>query len=238
MCSGIQYRKVFPQVEEYRLFSAFDVIVVAASAGGISALIEFLAGLPSDFAAPIVVAQHLPSLRIFDSRLDRVLQRQAKLRVKWAEDGEVPVPGTVYVAPQDKVTFIKDDGSLRTFPTSHVRGKTPRADCLFRSAAALFGRRALAVVLSGILSDGAEGSLRIAQAGGTVLVQSHKSSEFSDMPRAAAETCRIGLPFDSSVLSRIVCALVMAPGAVDWFRVSEKKMFEYHPGSSTSAART
>lgn len=215
-----------PPPAESKRFAAFDVVVVASSAGGIPALVPFLAGLPDCFSAPVVVAQHLPPAFIFASCLQRVLQRRSVLRVKWAEDGEAPLAGTVYVAPQDKITYLNDSRCLSTQRISHVPGRTPWADSLFRSAAASFGRRALGVVLSGALSDGADGCLRIAQAGGTVLVQSSASSQFPDMPRAAFERCRIGLAFDPSVLAHIAVALVMAPGTADWFRVGTKRPFE------------
>lgn len=201
-------------------FAAFDLVTVAASAGGLRPLELFLAGLPFCFPVPVIVVQHLPPRQTYASCLDRVLQRKSKLQVKWAEDGEIPRPGFVYLAPQDKLTILDPgDGSLRTTDALHGRRARPAADPLFHSAAQCFGSRVIGVVLSGALADGAEGAYAIAGAGGRVLAQSFCTAEYSDMPRAAMMRARIGLAFDPYMLAHAVVSLVMAPGAAEWFRV-------------------
>ena len=201
-------------------YAAFDVVLVAASAGGLRPLEMFLSGLPFCFPAPVIVVQHLPSRRTYASRLDHVLQRRSKLPVKWAEDGELPRPGVIYLAPQDAVTVIHPgDGSFCTTALPEFGRARPTADPLFRSAAAVFHQRVIAVVLSGTLSDGAEGAWEIARARGRVLAQSYCTAEYADMPRAAMRRTRIGLAFDPCALAHAVVSFVMAPGAAEWFRV-------------------
>lgn len=203
-----------------KTFTAFDIVVLTASAGGIAALISFLSALPVCFPAPIVVAQHLAPRKVYSSQLDRVLQRYTKLSVKWADDGELPLPGTVYLVPQDKIaTLDARNGSIAMRSKSDNARGTRSGNPLFESAANVFGMRALAIVLSGALSDGAEGAAEIARLGGRFLAQSYDSCEFSDMPRAAMIRSRIGLAFDPPGLAQAVMALVMAPGAADWFQV-------------------
>jgi two-component system, chemotaxis family, protein-glutamate methylesterase/glutaminase len=207
------------QVAVAQSFTAFDMVVVTASAGGIPALISFLEALPACFPAPIVVAQHLAPRRVYFSRLDRILQNRTKLRVKWAEEGESTVPGTVYLVPQDRIAgFHSFDRSVATSKSDGVRGALS-GNALFDSAAGAFGKRALAIILSGTLSDGADGAAEIARLGGRILVQSYGSCDFADMPRAAMKRSGIGLAFDPFGLAQAVMALVMAPGAADWFQV-------------------
>lgn len=154
----------------------FDVVVIAGSAGGIHALTALLAALPEDFPAGIVVVQHLPPAARYRSALDRVVQRATKLRVKWAEEGERIHPGAVFLAPQDRHLHVDRDHVLHLANGPKINGFRPAADPLFTSVAAYFGARSIAVVLSGILSDGAQGAGNIARQGGRVLVQDNVSA--------------------------------------------------------------
>lgn len=208
-------------------YRGFELLVLAASAGGVTALELFLSALPSYLAIPVIVAQHLPRSKNYVSCLDMVLQRKTSLRVKWAENGEIPVAGTVYVAPQDKVTVVNaENGSIRT--TTGDGKSTPLADPLFRSAAQHYGSRVLGVVLSGSLSDGARGAAEIVRAGGRLLVQSRGSALFGDMPRAALLKSGPALAFDPFALAHVVVSLVMAPGAAEWFRVGKGRNASIH----------
>jgi two-component system, chemotaxis family, protein-glutamate methylesterase/glutaminase len=212
------------QVSVSRSFTAFDVVVVAASAGGISSLILLLNALPSYFPVPIVVAQHLASGAVYLSCLDRVLKYHTELRVKWAEDGEIALPGTVYLTPQDKIAeFNRVDRTIVTIPRSNCPPGTLVGNSLFESAAGAFEERVLAIILSGALSDGAEGAAEIARFGGRILAQSYGSCDFADMPRAAMKRSGVGLAFDPHGLAQATMALVMAPGASDWFKVGTER---------------
>jgi two-component system, chemotaxis family, protein-glutamate methylesterase/glutaminase len=209
-----------PQVPELQAYRAFNMVVIAASAGGIPVLGSFLSGLPRYFSAPIVVAQHLGPRSLYESRLDRVLQRFTELEVKWASDGETPVSGKVYLAPQDQITVIDPaDGTLRTMLRPDPLRSRSSGNDLFKSAAKFYGYRTLALVLSGALDDGAEGSLEVLGVGGRVLAQSCRSAEFADMPRAAMNHTHAALAVEPVALAHTAIALVMAPGASEWFRV-------------------
>lgn len=202
-------------------YRAFDIVVIAASAGGIVALRAFLSGLPACFPAPVIIAQHLSSRTTYESRLNLVLGRDTALQVKWATDGENPAPGNIYLAPQDQITSIDPGtGLLRTVTGCGPRRSTPVANTLFESAARFHGSRTLALVLSGVLRDGAEGAALVAGAGGRVVVQSCNSAEFDSMPKAAMMHVPIALSFDPRALAHVVVTLVMAPGASEWFRVA------------------
>ncbi len=204
------------------VYAAFDVVLIAASAGGIEALLPLLANLPVAFPAPVVVVQHLPPVSRHVSRLAQVLQRHTHLKVKWAENRERLVPGRVYLAPQDRSTvFDEETGAFLIAGADGGKLERPTADPLFCSAAQVFGSRSLAVVLSGVLSDGADGAAAIALAGGRVLAQTAAEAQFKDMPLAAMQRSRVGLPFDSAALARVIGSLVMSPGAAAWFGIGK-----------------
>ena len=166
--------------------SGFDVVALAASAGGLNALSHVLAALPANFPAAIVVVQHLdPRHR---SLMADILSRRTAAPVKEAEEGERVQPGCVYVAPPNRHLLVNPDRALSLTQTQLVHFVRPSADLLFESTAASFKERAIAVVLSGSGHDGAMGVTAIHKMGGTVIVQDAKSAEFTGMPEAAAAT--------------------------------------------------
>jgi two-component system, chemotaxis family, protein-glutamate methylesterase/glutaminase len=191
--------------------SAYDVVGIAASLGGVKALSRILADLPADFPLPILVVQHLHRKR--PSMLARVLGHHTALRVTFAEEGDRPAPGRVYVAPPDRHLLVRaDDGALGLSfgaPVNHCR---PSADVLFRSLADTFGPRAIALVLTGMGHDGARGMEAVARAGGAAIAQDAASAEAAGMPRAAVEIGHADLILP---LDRIAFALTVLAGDAD-----------------------
>jgi two-component system chemotaxis response regulator CheB len=190
--------------------AAFDVVALAASAGGLTALSQVLTGLPADFPATLVVVQHLdPRHR---SLMADILSRRTALRVKQAEEGDRLAPATVYIAPPNRHLLVNPDGSLSLSQSELVHFVRPSADLLFESVAASYRDRSIAVVLTGTGSDGAMGVQAIKKMGGTVIVQDEKTSEFFGMPGAAIQTgsADFVLPLDE-VASALV-TLVMKGG--------------------------
>ena len=166
--------------------TSFDIVALAASAGGLNALTHVLQGLPQDFAAGIVVVQHLdPRHR---SLMADILGRRTGLKVKEAAQGDRVAAGTVMIAPPNNHLLVNQDGSLTLTQTELVHFVRPSADLLFESTAAAYRERAIAVVLSGSGTDGAMGVKAIKKMGGTVIVQDQQSSEFGGMPEAAQQT--------------------------------------------------
>jgi len=175
---------------------AFDIVAVAASAGGLTALSRVLAALPADFPAVIVVVQHLdPRHR---SLMADILSRRTPLRVKQAEEGEQVGPATVYIAPPNRHLLVNSDGTLSLTQSELVHFLRPSADLLFESVAASYRERAIAVVLTGTGSDGAMGVQAIKKMGGTVIAQDEESAEFFGMPSAAIHSGSVDfvLPLD------------------------------------------
>jgi two-component system chemotaxis response regulator CheB len=158
-------------------------VAFVASAGGVQALGEVLAALPQDLGAALIVVLHL--LPEHQSHLAAILGRQTHLRVKEAEDGDLLETGCVYVAPPDTHLFVEPDGRLALRAEPPVRNLRPSGDLLLTSLAANHNGHCLAVVLTGLGSDGTVGAGAVKKAGGTVLVQDEATSEYFSMPQAA-----------------------------------------------------
>ena len=188
----------------------FELVVVAASAGGVQALTRLVSELPAGFAQPIVVVQHVdPRHR---SLLVEILGRRSAMRVEHAQEGTQLVSGTIYVAPPGSHVLVNPDHTLSLSKAELVHFVRPSADLLFESAAASFTDKVIAVVLTGSGEDGASGVCAVKKMGGTVLCQDEKSSDFFGMPGAAIATGSVDfvLPLDE-----IAAALVSLVGAGD-----------------------
>ena len=185
---------------------SFDLIALAASAGGLAALSEVLSALPADFPAAIVLVQHMaPSRR---SMLAEILGRRTPLTVREAQAGDRLCPGNVFVAPPDQHLLVNPDGTLSLTHTELVHFCRPSADLLFESAAASWKDRGIAVVLTGTGSDGSLGVNAVKQMGGTVIAQDEATSEFFGMPHAAIETESVHFVLPLSEIAARLQALV------------------------------
>jgi two-component system chemotaxis response regulator CheB len=183
-------------------------LLIGASTGGPKAIADVLAGLGAAVlrSVPTLIVQHMPP--IFTKVFAEHLQGMTGLPCREAEDGEAPLPGRVYVAPggrhmglsrdrDQKVTLRLDDGP----PVNFCR---PAVDVLFRDAAAAFGASALAVVLTGMGSDGLDGVKALAQTGAAVIAQDEATSVVWGMPGHVA---RSGLAHDVLPLDGIAAAI-------------------------------
>ena len=166
--------------------SAFDVVALVASAGGLAALTAVLSHLPADFPAAVVVLQHVDPSR--PSLLAEILGRRSGLPVCEARQGDRLRPGTVLVAPPAHHLLVGPGGVLTLTSTEPVHYSRPSADALLESVAQTFGPRALAVVLTGAGSDGSDGVRAVKQWGGTVIAQDRLTSQSFGMPGAAIRT--------------------------------------------------
>ena len=158
------------------------LVVVGASAGGVEAVSELLTSLPPDFAAPVLIAQHLSPER--PSHLHDILSRRSPLPLRVALAREPLQGGVVFVIPANFDAEI--EGTSIVLHEATQRRAAPSIDRLLRSAAASVGRGTIAVILSGSGSDGAAGAHDVEAAGGTVLIQDPASAAFPSMPLAVA----------------------------------------------------
>ena len=182
---------------------AFEVVALAASAGGLRALSQVLGGLPTGFPAALVVVQHLDPHH--PSHLAEILNHRTPLHVKEAEEGDRLSHGVVQIAPPDRHLLVRPDGTLELSRAEAVHFSRPSADLLFESLAVSFGPRAVAVVLSGSGSDGDRGVRAVKARGGFVIAQNAASSEFFGMPGSAIR---------SGVVDRVLPLDDIAPALV------------------------
>ncbi len=159
-----------------------DLVVIGASAGGVEALRELVACLPSDFPAPIVVVLHLAAGGT--SVLPSILDRVGPLHALPAADGDELEPGKIYVGVPDCHVQI-DDGCLHVAGGLRENGHRPAIDPLFRSAAHSHREHTIGVVLSGALDDGTLGLRTIKAHGGLTIVQDPHTALHPGMPNSA-----------------------------------------------------
>lgn len=175
--------------------SGADAVVVAVSTGGPNALAELVAGLPAGLPVPVLVVQHMPPE--FTKQLAGRLHRIGTLHVDEAVDGEPVRPGHVYVAPGGRHMAVERRGpdvyiALNDDPPEN--SCRPAGDVLFRSAAAAYGARLLAVVMTGMGRDGRHGSEAVRDAGGSVIAQDAATSVVAGMPGAVADIAEARIP--------------------------------------------
>jgi len=161
-----------------------DVIVIGASSGGIDALRTVAHGLPPVLPAAVFVVLHVPPHR--SSALPRILTRAGPLPAHEAVDGESIASSRIYVARPDHHLLL-GSGHVRVVKGPMENRYSPSIDALFRSAAHAYGPRTIAVVLTGLLDDGAGGVIAVKRRGGLVVVQDPRDADYPDMPHAALD---------------------------------------------------
>ena len=159
-----------------------QVVAVAASTGGPAALYRLLEKLPRETDVPVLVVQHIADG--FSRGLATWLGSGTALPVKLAEHGEPLAGGVVYVAPCRRHLEVGTERSVVLSDAPPVGGFRPSATVLFNSVAAVYGRAAAGVILTGMGQDGFEGLAALRKQGGRVLAQDEASSVVFGMPGA------------------------------------------------------
>lgn len=163
------------------------VICIGASTGGTVALERILTSLPSNCPG-IVIVQHMPAgfTKAFADRLNT----ECQIKVKEAESNDPIVPGVALIAPGGMHTIVRGSGARHYVEVKNgplVTGHRPSVNVLFKSAAAVLGVNAVGVILTGMGGDGAEGMLKMHQAGAFNIAQDEASCVVFGMPRVAIE---------------------------------------------------
>lgn len=186
----------------------FDILAVASSAGGITALRLLLGALPPGFAVPVVLVQHLDPRH--ETVIAEVIGRHTALTVKLAEADETIKTGVVYVAPPDHHLLVNASRTLSLSQSALVHFVRPSADLLFESVAGAYGSGVIACVLTGTGSDGAMGVRAVKACGGTVIAEDPSTAEFSGMPEAAVATGDVDFVLPLDEIADVVIGLAEA----------------------------
>jgi two-component system chemotaxis response regulator CheB len=184
------------------------LVVIGASAGGVDALQELVAGLPPEFPAAVLVALHVASTGT--SVLPQILTRHGALPATFGVDGAPLRRGHIYIAPPDHHLLVRADAvDLTHGPREN--GHRPAIDPLFRSAARSAGNRVIGVILSGLLDDGAAGLQVVKEHGGAAVVQDPADALFPSMPVAALKATEPDRVVPITAMAEALCRLIEEP---------------------------
>jgi len=186
------------------------IIVIGASAGGVEALCGLVEALPEDWPAVVFIAMHMGPRSILPDILNRCIGHGV---VEFPRNREQIRPGRIYVAtPAHHLTIA--GAQVRLTKATKEHRFTPSVDFLFQSAARVFGPRAIGVILTGLLNDGAAGISAIEAKGGVTVVQDPKEAQFPQMPlnaiRAASVDYCLPLVQISALLKELVASNQLA----------------------------
>jgi two-component system chemotaxis response regulator CheB len=160
-----------------------EIIAIGGSVGGIKAVSEILKSLPADFPIPIVIVLH--RLRNVSSSLQSVIQDSTELRIKEADEKETITPSCAYIAPANYHLLIEEDRTFALDYSETVKYSRPSIDLTFECIAEIYGKAAIGILLTGANDDGANGLLRMKNAGAKCYVQDPNTAHAKVMPRTA-----------------------------------------------------
>ncbi|WP_148883501.1 protein-glutamate methylesterase/protein-glutamine glutaminase [Thermococcus aciditolerans] len=192
---------------------AKTVVTIASSTGGPQSLLRVFPKFPENLKAAVLLVQHMPPgfTRSFAKRLDSL----SRIDVKEAEDGDPIEEGKAYVAPGDyhmEVQMRAGKPVITLNKKPKIHGVRPAADPMMITAAEVFGRRTVGIVMTGMGKDGAQGIVAIKKKGGITIAQDRETSIIFGMPKAAIET---GMVDHVVPLDKIAETMVMAVNKVN-----------------------
>jgi two-component system, chemotaxis family, protein-glutamate methylesterase/glutaminase len=176
------------------------VLLIGSSTGGPQALTALIEKLPAAVdRAPVLITQHMPPT--FTTVMAEHLSRVGGRGAHEAEDGEPVLAGGIYIAPGGRhMRVVRDDDAVRIAigDDEPIHFCKPAVDALFSSAAEVWGSASLALVLTGMGTDGTQGATDLVAAGGSVIAQDEATSVVWGMPRSVAQAglCSAVLPLD------------------------------------------
>ncbi len=194
-----------------------DIIVIAASAGGLTPLRQLAGALPADLAASLFIVLHIGP---YVSLLPEILSRAGPLPALHPAEHEMIRQGRIYVAPPDHHLLLHP-GFVRLSRGPRENRSRPAADPLFRSAAGVYGPRVMGIVLSGMLSDGTAGLAEIKRHGGMAIAQDPREAEYPSMPRSAVQYADVDYAIPVAEISEMI---IRAAG-----RVTPRRIAASHP---------
>ena len=197
-----------------------DIIVIGASAGGITALKEFVSPLPADFEGAIFIVMHVASYS--ESMLPYILTNAGPLEAVHPRDGDEIEWGKIYIAPSDHHLLL-DKNKIMVKKGPKENKFRPSIDALFRSAAYHYKQRVIGVILSGYLDDGVSGLWTVKQMGGITIIQNPEDAEQPQLPLNAMEQVDADYVLSAIDMGPIIGGLVKRP-AREKYKLSKDEM--------------
>lgn len=190
------------QQKEFRPGKSFKIIAVGASTGGPQVLTELFdfSSIPEQL--PIVCVQHI-SEGFIEGFVDW-FDRTTSLKVGFASEGTLPEPGNIYFPPEDTHLRFDKSGRFVISKSPNSNGHRPSVDETFNSLAETYGSATLAILLTGMGSDGAKGLLNIKKSGGFTITQSEKSCVVYGMPKVADDMGASDLSLSPSEIKQLL----------------------------------
>lgn len=188
----------------------YDVVVIAASFGGLTTIGDILRTLPPTFSAAVLVVQHVDEHS--PGHVPKILAAHTRLDVRHAVAGDRLRAGTIVVAPPGRHLLLSEDATFVLSESPRVNFARPAADLLLSSAARVCGSRTLGVILTGRHCDGTEGAGAVRAAGGVIIAQEPESCVASGMPESAIRARAVDLVLPPTLIATALVSLVTVPG--------------------------
>ncbi len=183
----------------------YEAIVIGASSGGMMTLNTILRHLPSDFALSIIIVQHQHPHS--DAFTVKFLNDRCSLKVKQADEKEIIMPGVIYIAPPNYHLLVEKDKTFSLSINKHVHFARPAIDVLFETAANVFNKKLVGIILTGANDDGSHGLRKIKESGGLTIVQDPDTAEVDTMPKAAIASTKIDYILPLEKIGPFICTL-------------------------------
>ncbi len=166
-----------------KIIPSSRIVAIGASTGGPQTLESILTQLPADFPLPVICIQHIDDY--FLKGMVNWLSSICKMKVMIAKHGDLPQSGTIYFPPPGSYLSIDIGGKFMSFERPQSSNSLNTIDITFSSIAQYYGNTAIGIILTGMGTDGVNGLLKIAQAGGITIAQNEASSIIFGMPKEA-----------------------------------------------------
>lgn len=200
--------KTIPQVQRKEVSNKTEAVVIGASTGGPKALTTVISALPKKLGFPILIVQHMPVgfTKAFANRLNNTCD----IKVVEAEQGQIIENDTVYIAPGGYHMEVSRDKKINLTLEPAIWGVRPAVDKLFISAAKVYNKNLVSIVLTGMGKDGADGSIKVKESGGFTVAEHESTCTIYGMPKSAIETGIIDeiLPLGQVPSKIIKCSMV------------------------------
>jgi len=187
------------------------LIVIAGSAGSLQVILGIISAIGRDLPLAMLIVLHRNV--DFESSLEELLSSRTRAPVREVEEKDPVVAGTIYIAPADYHLLIEADQTFSLDYSEKVNFSRPSIDVTFRSAADVYGKKLVCVLLSGGNSDGVEGMLYVKEKGGVVVAQDPETAEVPYMPQHAIIRMTIDFIVPAEEMPAFIKGLAYLPPA-------------------------